>query len=103
MHIFSHRNPEMHLDRGHTALFLADIQNEFLTEGGTYYLLIEESLKANKVHDHLEDLMRCAKECGFPVIHSPHYYYPTDGQWIAPGGAIADYLVQVGFVLRKDP
>ena len=32
------------------------------------------------------------------------YYYPTDFQWVAPGGAIADYLVKLpsGFVGRKD-
>ena len=103
MFLFTHRNPEMQLDRDHTALLLADMQNEFLSESGTYYPLIEESLRAHKVHDHLEELLRCAKEHGFPVIHSPHYYYPTDGQWVAPAGAIADYLAQVGFVLRQDP
>ena len=57
MFTFIHRNPEMQLDKGHTALFLADVQNEFLTEGGTYYPLIEESLRANKVPDHLEELL----------------------------------------------
>ncbi|MGF6767924.1 nicotinamidase-related amidase [Paraburkholderia sp. GAS199] len=104
MFTFTHRNPEMTLDRDHTALFLADMQNEFLSESGSYYPMIEESLKANKVADHLEDLLRCAKEIGLPVIHSPHYYYPTDMQWVAPGGAISDYLAtQVSFVGRKDP
>lgn len=101
---FTHRNPEMQLDKHHTALVVADIQNEFLSERGSYYPLIAESLKTHKVHDHLEDLLRCAKECGFPVIHSPHYYYPSDGQWVAPGGAISDYLAtQINFVRRKDP
>lgn len=104
MFTFTHRNPEMQLDRNHTALVLADIQNEFLSDTGSYYPLIEHSLKENNVQQHLEDLMRTATECGLPIIHSPHYYYPTDGQWIAPGGAISDYLAtQVSFVGRKDP
>ena len=103
MHVFTHRNPEMELDRPRTALVLADIQNEFLTEGGSYYPLIEESLKKHQVLDHIEDLLRCAQENDFYVIHSPHYYYPTDGQWNAPVGAISDYLKGISFVRRKDP
>ena len=41
MYVFTHRNPEMQLDKQHTALVLADLQNEFLEEKtGTYYELI---------------------------------------------------------------
>jgi biuret amidohydrolase len=102
---FTHRNPEMQLDKEHTALVLADIQNEFLSESGSYYPLIEDALKERNVIDHIEELLRCAKEHGYHVVHSPHYYYPSDGQWVAPGGAISDYLTGVpgGFVRRKDP
>jgi biuret amidohydrolase len=105
MFTFTHRNPEMQLDKGHTALVLADIQNEFLTETGSYYPMIADSLKAHRVLDHLEELMQCAQENDYFVIHSPHYYYPTDRQWVAPGGAIAHYLATLpaGFVGRKDP
>jgi biuret amidohydrolase len=104
MFTFTHRNPEMQIDKPHTALVLADIQNEFLDEAtGKYYPMIEEALKARNVIDHLEQLLQCAQENGFFVIHSPHYYYPTDRQWVVPGGAIADYLAQIGFVGRKDP
>lgn len=104
MTLFTHRNPEMQLDKKHTALVLADIQNEFLSEKGSYYPLIADSLKAHNVADHLEELMRTAQECGIQIIHSPHYYFPTDMQWVAPGGAISDYLAtQISFVGRKDP
>lgn len=106
MYTFTHRNPEMQLDKAHTALVLADIQNEFLTETGTYYPLIEESLKKHKVLDHLEELLKCAQENNLFVLHSPHYYFPTDRQWVGPGGAIADFLAGLpapGFVGRKDP
>lgn len=104
MFTFTHRNPEMKLDKHHTALVLADIQNEFLSDSGSYYPMIEESLKQRNVPDHIEALLQAAKAFGFPVIHSPHYYFPSDGQWVAPGGAISDYLAtQISFVGRKDP
>lgn len=101
--IFSHRNPEMQLDRAHTALVVTDIQNDFFLESGSYYPLIADSLREHNVPDHLEQLMKCAQEFGIPIIHSPHYYYPQDAQWVAPGGAIASYLGGVSFVRRKDP
>lgn len=101
--MFTHRNPEMQLDKQHTALVLADMQNEFLTEGGIYYPMIKDSLSEHNVPDHLEELLRSAKENGIPVIHSPHYFYPHDGNWVAPFGAMADYLSTTGFVGRKDP
>lgn len=95
----------MQLDKKHTALVFADLQNEFLTETGSYYPMIADKLKELDVMDHIEQLLQCAKENNFFVIHSPHYYYPTDRQWVAPPGAIADYLGKhpKGFVGRKDP
>ncbi|OAQ64931.1 isochorismatase family domain-containing protein [Pochonia chlamydosporia 170] len=103
--IFTHQNAEMQLDKKHTALVFADLQNEFLTETGSYYPMIADKLKELNVMDHIEQLLQCAKENNFFVIHSPHYYYPTDRQWVAPPGAIADYLGKhpKGFVGRKDP
>jgi len=103
MTLFTHRNPEMQLDKEHTALVLVDMQNEFLSENGGYYQMIAERLESENVHDHLEELLVCAKASDIPVVHSPHYFYPTDGQWLAPAGAMADYLGGIGFVLRKDP
>ncbi|MFH9969005.1 isochorismatase family protein [Streptomyces mirabilis] len=101
--LFTHRNPEMQLDKGHTALVVADLQNDFLREDGSYYPLIEDSLKAHGTAEHIEQLLKCAQENEFFVVHSPHYYYPTDGQWVAPPGAIADYLGGINFVRRADP
>ena len=95
----------MLLDKKHTALVLADIQNEFITETGTYYPMIADRLKELNVLDHIEELLQCAQEKDFFVSHSPYYYFPTDRQWVAQGGAIADYLGKLpnGFVDRKDP
>jgi nicotinamidase-related amidase len=102
---FTHPYPDMQLDKKHTALVMADLQNEFLMETGSYYPMIADKLKELNVFDHIEELLKCAQENGFYIIHSPHYYYPTDRQWVAPPGAIADYLGKLpnGFVGRKDP
>jgi nicotinamidase-related amidase len=102
---FTHSNPEMKLVKGRTALVLADIQNEFLEEkpDGTYYALIEDGLKKRNVIGNLEQLLKTAQELGFYIIHSPHWYYPTDLQWVVPPGAIAEYLIGIGFCGRKDP
>lgn len=103
--VFTHRNPEMHLDKTHTAVVFADLQNEFLEPSGSYYPLIAAKLNELKVLDNIEMLLKTAQESGTFVLHSPHYYYPTDLQWVAPPPAIADYLVRIpnGFVARRDP
>ncbi|MBV8681823.1 MAG: cysteine hydrolase [Caulobacteraceae bacterium] len=104
MFTFTHRNPEMQLDKSRTALVLTDIQNEFLEPAtGTYYELIEHSLKKRNVVENTEALLKTAQEHGYYIIHSPHWYYPTDLQWSVPPGAIADYLAGIGFCGRKDP
>jgi len=105
MFTFTHRNPEMQLDQKRTALVLADMQNEFLEEKpeGTYYALIADALKKRNVIANLEQLLKTAQDLGYYIIHSPHWYYPTDLQWNVPPGAIADYLIGIGFCGRKDP
>jgi nicotinamidase-related amidase len=105
MFVFTHRNPEMQLDKSRTALVLADMQNEFLqpSEQPRYYALIEDALKKRNVIANLEALLKTAQEFGYFIIHSPHWYYPTDGQWVVAPGAIGDYLRSIGFCGRKDP
>jgi nicotinamidase-related amidase len=104
MFTFTHRNPEMQLDKPHTALVLADMQNEFLEEkkSGTYYEMIADALKKRNVIANLDRLLQTAQKLGYYIIHSPHWYYPTDLQWNLPPGAIADYLASIGFCGRKD-
>ena len=105
MFTFTHRNPEMQLDKPHTALVLADMQNEFLEEkkSGTYYEMIADALKKRNVIANLDRLLQTAQKLAYYIIHSPHWYYPTDLQWNLPPGAIADYLASIGFCGRKDP
>jgi nicotinamidase-related amidase len=101
---FTHRNPEMQIEKAHTALVVVDMQNEFFEEKtGTYNELIVDSLKEHNVISHTEQLLKTAQELGYYILHSPHWYYPTDLQWTVPPGAIAHYLAGIGFCGRKDP
>ncbi|MET8412589.1 cysteine hydrolase family protein [Streptomyces sp. NPDC005195] len=102
---FTHSKPEMELVKGKTALLVTDLQNEFFrAEGTTYYELIAEALEKRNVPDHIEDLLKAAKENDIYVIHSPHFFYTPDGQWVAPAGEIGDYLLNSPnhFVFRQD-
>lgn len=101
---FTHRNPEMQIDKQHTALVVVDMQNEFFKPAtGTYYELIEDSLKKRNVPENTETLLKTAQELGYYILHSPHWFYPSDLQWNVPPGAIAHYLGSIGFCGRKDP
>src|SRR3569833_781391 len=68
----------MQIDKDRTALVLVDIQNDFLTEGGKYYVMIEELMKRNDVNARLETLLKTCKLHNFPVLMSPHYFFPHD-------------------------
>ncbi len=77
--LFEHKvNMDISGDR--TALVLVDIQNDFLTDGGKYFVMIEELMKKNNVNANLEALLRAAKDHGYPVFMSPHYFFPHDQQ-----------------------
>ena len=40
---------------------------------------------------------------GYPVFVSPHYYYPSDRRWTAPGGAVEALMGRLGVFARKGP
>jgi nicotinamidase-related amidase len=102
---FTHRIPDMQLDKPHTALVLTDMQNEFLEEAtGTYYEMIEHSLKERNVIANTEALIKTAHELGYYIIHSPHWFYPHDLQWkVQAAGPLGNYLGGIGFCGRSDP
>ncbi|GAB4376219.1 MAG: hypothetical protein Kow00121_22960 [Elainellaceae cyanobacterium] len=39
------------------------------------------SVKENKTVENIEHIFKAAKQNGFKVFISPHYYYPTDYGW----------------------
>src|SRR5215471_13790211 len=69
------------LDRRDTAVVFIDPQNEVLSEKGLAWGLVGESVKENKTIENMERIFQAAKQKGFEVFISPHYFYPTDQGW----------------------
>ena len=57
-----------------TALVITDPQNDFLSPDGATWGLVGESVEANGTVEHIEQLFKAAKERGYDVFVSPHYY-----------------------------
>ena len=74
--LFEHK-VDMDITAGLTALVLVDIQNDFLTDGGKYYVMIEELMKSNNVNANLETLLQTAKDHGYPVSHVTALFLPA--------------------------
>lgn len=80
-------DPGLTIDPSNTALVLTDPQNDFLSPEGVTWGLVGKSVTANRTVEHIESLLRTAKQAGFPVFVSPHYYYPADHAWKFGGAA----------------
>jgi nicotinamidase-related amidase len=93
----------MIVEQPRTALLITDLQNDFLSPGGAGWGLLKDSLARNNTIENLESLLRTARDGGYPVIVSPHYYYPADRRWVATGGALERLMANLGVFSRKDP
>jgi nicotinamidase-related amidase len=71
----------MDITRQDTGLVITDPQNDFLSPTGVTWGLVGDSVKENRTVEHIEELLKAAKQAGCPVFVSPHYYYPTDHRW----------------------
>ena len=71
----------MDISKNDTAVLVTDPQNDFLSEQGVTWQLVGESVKENRTVENIERLFKAAKNNGFEVFISPHYYYPTDHLW----------------------
>jgi len=70
------------LDPKNTAVLIVDPQNDFLSEKGVLWDLVGKGVKETKVVEHLVWIKEVAKERGFPVFYSPHYYSdPEYNNW----------------------
>jgi len=96
-------SPGMMIDVQRTALVLTDLQNDFLSPGGIAWALVADSLAENNTIENIESLLRAARRHGLPVFISPHYYYPTDRAWVAPGGALEALMGRLGVFERRGP
>ena len=64
-----------------TAVVFIDPQNDVLSEKGAAWAAVGESVTENKTVENMERIFRAAKQRGFEVFISPHYFYPTDSGW----------------------
>ncbi len=84
-----------------TALVITDPQNDFLSPQGVTWGVVGKSVEENHTVEHLDQLFKTAKETGFQVFVSPHYYYPTDHHWHFEGKLEA-LMHQIHMFDRKD-
>jgi len=90
----------MEIDRRDTAVVIIDPQNEVLNETGKAWPLVRESLAENNTIENIDRLFAAAKQHGFEVFISPHYFYPTDAGWKFNGPLEADEAA-AGYFQRR--
>lgn len=89
----------MQINPRDTAIVITDPQNDFLSPQGVTWGLVGESVQANGTVEHIEQLLRAAKERGYEVFVSPHYYYPTDKGWQF-GGTVEKMMHEINMFGR---
>lgn len=90
----------MEISAADTALVVTDPQNDFLSPDGVTWELVGGSVEENGTVEHIEQLLRAAKDSGVGVFVSPHYYYPTDHEWQF-GGTLESLMHDIGMFDRK--
>ena len=71
----------MQFNRNDTAVVFIDPQNDVLSETGAAWGAVGQSVRENNTIENMERIFRAAKQHGYEVFISPHYFYPTDGGW----------------------
>ncbi|WP_083394506.1 cysteine hydrolase family protein [Planococcus donghaensis] len=92
----------MEVNPENTALVIVDPQNDFLRDDGVAWKLVKESVEANQTIQNLELLLKAGEKNNLKLFISPHYYYPTDGDWQF-GGPLENMMHKGGMFKRKDP
>ncbi len=84
----------MDINKNDTAVLVTDPQNDFLSEQGVTWQLVGDSVQENHTIENIERIIKTAKNNGFQVFVSPHYYYPTDHSWQF-GGTVETLMHQI--------
>ncbi|WP_431237270.1 cysteine hydrolase [Mycolicibacterium aichiense] len=82
----------MDIDSSDTAVVVIDPQNDVLSPTGKNWAVLAASVTENNTVGHLVELFAAAKAAGYPVVISPHYFYPTDHNWLFNGPLESDEL-----------
>jgi nicotinamidase-related amidase len=94
------RRSTMEISKKDTAVLITDPQNDFLSEKGVTWELVGDSVKENKTVENIERIFKAAKNNGFEVFISPHYYYPTDYTWKF-GGTVENIMHEIKMFNRS--
>ena len=66
----------MDMNNADTAVVFIDPQNEVLSENGLSWPLVGDSVRENNTVENMERIFKTAKNNGFEVFISPHYFFP---------------------------
>ena len=91
----------MEFNPGNTAVVITDPQNDFLSPEGVTWELVGANVEENNTVANIGSLLQAAKDAGFPVFVSPHYYYPTDHGWKF-GGTVETMMHDINMFDRSD-
>ena len=69
------------IEKGRTAVVITDPQVDFLSPDGVAWGAVGESVVENNTVANMQALMNTAVDEGYPLVISPHYYFPTDHKW----------------------
>jgi nicotinamidase-related amidase len=87
------------LDLAHAALVSTDPQIDFLSPDGVSWPVFGESIRDNDTVAHIGELFHAAKLAGVTIAVSPHYFYPTDRQWLF-GDPVEQFMSAAGMFDR---
>jgi len=80
-HVRENEEHIVQFNRNDTAVVFIDPQNDVLSETGAAWGAVGQSVRENNTIENMERIFRAAKQHGYEVFISPHYFYPTDGGW----------------------
>lgn len=82
----------MKYDPADTAVVVIDPQNDVLSPSGRNWNVLGASVTENRTVENLIEIFAAAAAGGYTVFVSPHYFYPTDHQWLFNGPLEEDEL-----------
>lgn len=85
-----------------TCVVITDPVNDFMSEKGSVWALVRDSVIENDTIANIERLFKTAHANSYNVFISPHYFYPTDHGWKINGPLEAEELRTNTFA-RKGP
>jgi nicotinamidase-related amidase len=75
------RSGQMGINAKDTGIVFIDPQNDVLSPTGRAWGAVGASVTENRTVENMERIFKAAKERGYEVFISPHYFYPADKGW----------------------